>query len=427
MRQEHGIVTLAEVQALQRTCAAVAQRAGFILQAGSCAERMEDCSQAERVAAMARTLQAARAVLQRGRHGVPVTVVARMAGQFAKPRSAEFERTPGGTVLTFRGDNVHGEHISQRHLQPERVVRAHKHAQHAVHALRDSADCPSWAAQFFISHEALLLPYEEALVRSTGAGTWFSSSAHFLWIGARTAAPAGPHVQFLAGLTNPVGIKVGPSHDPKDVVAAIQALGSAASPSQPRAVTVITRLGALQCADRLPLIIQAVKAAGLADRVVWMVDAVHGNTRVLADGHKTRHFVDIVAEAVIAFLVHAANGTWLGGLHVECASTADDTAECLGGAAAHSEEHARAMYKSACDPRLSPAQLHEVCAICSACLEQQAQLHAQAAEDQAEPMAVLTAAAEAAAACVAAAADDLKGEVQVDPVCLALGMPAEAE
>jgi len=203
---------------------------------------------------------------------------------------------------------------------------------------------------FFTSHEALLLDYEDPLARcDSTTGDWYACSAHMLWVGERTRQLDGAHIEFLASVENPVGCKVGPSTTPEDVVAICERLNPHRIPGR---LTLISRMGAGRVATVLPPLVRAVRDAG--HPVVWACDPMHGNTQTSSTGHKTRHFDDVIAEVRGFFAVHRAEGTWPGGLHVEL--TGDDVTECLGGSDNVEEAQLRHRYETVCDPRLNARQ-----------------------------------------------------------------------
>jgi 3-deoxy-7-phosphoheptulonate synthase len=203
---------------------------------------------------------------------------------------------------------------------------------------------------FYTSHEALILGYEEALTRQDSlTGDWYDCSAHLLWIGERTRQVDGAHVAFLAGVHNPLGVKIGPAATPEDVLALCERLNPGRVPGR---LTLVTRMGASRVGAALPPLLQAVGEAG--HPVVWACDPMHGNTVSSATGRKTRHFDDVVAEVAAFFEAHRRAGTWPGGLHVEL--TGDDVTECLGGAEKILDHHLDDRYETVCDPRLNARQ-----------------------------------------------------------------------
>ena len=207
---------------------------------------------------------------------------------------------------------------------------------------------------FYTSHEALLLPYEQALTRvDSTTGDSYACSAHFLWIGDRTRQPDGAHVEFLRGVKNPVGLKVGPSTDAGELVRLSEILNPANAPGR---LTLISRMGAALVEEKLPPLLRAVDRAGR--KVTWLCDPMHGNTFTSDSGHKTRDFADVLDEVTGFFEAHRAAGTWAGGVHVEL--TGDDVTECTGGSQGLQEHDLATRYETFCDPRLNEKQALEL-------------------------------------------------------------------
>jgi len=207
---------------------------------------------------------------------------------------------------------------------------------------------------FYISHEALLLPYEQALARvDSTTGDWYGCSAHFLWIGDRTRQVEGAHVEFLRGLQNPLGIKVGPTQNPEDLLKLLDILNP---PNEPGRITLISRMGADKVGERLPPLVRAVDRSG--HKVVWLSDPMHGNTISTSSKVKTRNFDSILREVRGFFDIHASEGTWAGGVHVEM--TGQDVTECIGGAHLLTEADLSERYETFCDPRLNAEQSLEL-------------------------------------------------------------------
>ncbi|MBV8957891.1 MAG: 3-deoxy-7-phosphoheptulonate synthase, partial [Actinobacteria bacterium] len=203
---------------------------------------------------------------------------------------------------------------------------------------------------FYTSHEALLLGYEEALTRRDSlTGDWYDCSAHLVWIGERTRQLDGAHVEFMAGIKNPIAVKLGPTTTPEEALALCERLNPESKPGR---LTLVTRMGAGTVADKLPPIVSAVESAG--HPVTWVCDPMHGNTFTSPSGIKTRRFDDVLAEISAFFSVHRSLGTWPGGMHIEL--TGDDVTECLGGAEEVLEDHLRTRYETTCDPRLNARQ-----------------------------------------------------------------------
>lgn len=395
-----------EVQALRAQLAEVALGRAFLLQGGDCAESFdmlngESARETFRVMlqmAVVLTYAAAR----------PVVKVGRMAGQFAKPRSADTETRDGITLPSYRGDIINGTDFTAeaRVPEPARMLRAYSASASTMNLLRalagggfaDLHQLHAWttdfvkaspqgqryqaladrigetldfmaacgftadnmpqlrAIDFYTSHEALLLPYEQALTRQgngDSAGKWFGASAHMLWLGERTRQLDGAHIEYLSGIANPVGVKIGPTATPEDVLALLEKLDPRQEPGR---VVLITRMGAGNLPKYLPALVRAVKSSGRP--VVWSCDPMHGNTVSTADGLKTRDFAKVVQEVREFFAVHADEGTVAGGLHVEL--TGQDVTECRGGGQNLTDENLKQRYTTACDPRLNGSQSLEL-------------------------------------------------------------------
>jgi 3-deoxy-7-phosphoheptulonate synthase len=394
------LVIASEARRLTSALAAVSRGEAFLLQAGDCAESFREFSadairdKLKVVLQMAVTLTYAA--------GVPVVKVGRIAGQFAKPRTSPVERVDGVELEAFRGHMVNDEAFdpSARRPDPGRLVAAYHQAAATLNLLRaftkggfaDLSHVHRWNQEFvassaegrryeqianeidralrfmaacgidlvaeeglhetdfWTSHEALILHYEEALTRQDSlTGDWVDTSGHFLWVGERTRQIGGAHVEFLSGVINPIGVKLGPSVTPDEVRALCARLDPERTPGR---LTLITRMGMDGIADALPPLIDAVRDAG--HPVVWACDPMHGNTFTSENGRKTRRFGDIVAELREWFRVHRAMGSWPGGVHVEL--TGDDVTECLGGAEAIVEDDLDQRYTTTCDPRLNARQ-----------------------------------------------------------------------
>jgi 3-deoxy-7-phosphoheptulonate synthase len=334
---------------------------------------------------------------------VPVVKVGRLAGQYAKPRSADIEESTG--LPSYRGDAVNDLH-GDRTPDPSRMVRAYANSAAALNLIRslatggyaDLTAVHDWNKDFvkrspagqryevlardidralafmracgldlqempqthgvelYSSHEALLLEYERALTRlDEQTGLPYGLSGHLLWVGERTRALDGAHVELVSRIANPIGVKVGPNADPADVVALVDRLDPDGVQGR---LTLITRMGAKNVRDRLPPIISAVEQARGSGAVVWTCDPMHGNTQETPSGYKTRHFDDVMDEVRGFFEVHADLGTFPGGVHVEL--TGDDVTECLGGAHELTDADLASRYETACDPRLNTSQALEL-------------------------------------------------------------------
>ncbi|MFP4153147.1 MAG: 3-deoxy-7-phosphoheptulonate synthase class II [Alkalispirochaeta sp.] len=373
----------------------------FVLQGGDCVERFRDCT-AHRIGDRIKILLQMSVVLTYAAK-MPVLKIGRIAGQFFKPRSAETEIIDGREVLTYRGDPVHrydpGPDGAGRLPDAERLREGYFHAAATLNYIRamlsggfadlhhpsqwdlaSMRDTPQWESyrhivdrildaiqfmesfggvnqesvgniRFFTSHEALHLPWEEALTRTDG-GRRYNLSAHTVWLGARTADIDGAHVAYLASIANPIGIKISPGTEPDHLVRLLERLDPDRIPGR---IALITRLGADAVAERLPPLIHAVAATD--HRVLWMVDPMHGNTENTASGRKTRRFEAILDELSRSFAVHEAEGGRVGGVHFEL--TGDNVTECVGGAIPLGEDDLHRRYESYCDPRLNYTQSME--------------------------------------------------------------------
>ena len=394
------LVFAGEARHLTRDLAEVANGQAFLLQAGDCAESFVDFSADSIRDKLKIILQMAVALTYAA--GVPVVKVGRIAGQFAKPRSADTETVDDVALASFRGHMVNDDAFDAeaRRPDPERLISAYQQSASTLNLLRaftkggfaDLSQVHLWNQQFvasstegqryeriaseidralrfmtacgidlgaeeglhqvdfFTSHEALILPYEECLTRVDSlTGDPYDCSAHMVWIGDRTRQLDGAHVEFFRGICNPVGCKIGPTCTPEDLTALCERLNPDRLPGR---LTLIIRLGAEGVEELLPPLVRAVEAEG--HPVVWACDPMHGNTFTSAGGHKTRRFDDILAELRSFFAVHRDEGTWPGGLHIEL--TGDDVTECLGGAEEILEGDLGARYTTTCDPRLNGRQ-----------------------------------------------------------------------
>ncbi len=401
LRRLPPLVFAGECDTLRGRLAAVARGEAFVLQGGDCAETFEAAT-ADAIRGKIKTLLQMAVVLTYGAR-VPVVKLARMAGQFAKPRSSDWEVRDGVALPSYRGDAVNGLEFTaaSRTPDPERLlavyntsaatlnlVRAFTHGGFAhlrqVHAWNQGFVAESSAhrryelmardieraldfmdaigvdseamhtTDLYASHEALILEYEDALTRiDSRTGLPYDVSGHFVWLGERTRQLDGAHVAFASALRNPIGVKLGPSTTVDDVLALTERLDPDREPGR---LTFITRLGAARVREVLPELIEKVTASGTT--VVWVCDPMHGNTIEAPSGHKTRRFDDVIDEVRGFFEVHHALGTHPGGVHVEL--TGDDVTECLGGAGQIGELDLGTRYETACDPRLNHQQSLEL-------------------------------------------------------------------
>ncbi len=398
------LVFAGEARTLQASLAQVAAGHGFLLQAGDCAESF-DVFSANNIRDKLKVILQMAVVLTYGA-GLPVVKVGRIAGQFAKPRSVPVEVVDGVELPSFRGDMVNGltPTAEARRPDPGRLLRAYHQAAATLNLLRaftkggfaDLHQVHTWNQEFvarspagrryeatadaidralrfmtacgiemtgtpalhqvdfYTSHEALLLGFEQAMTREDSlTGGWYDTSAHLLWMGERTRQLDGAHIDFLSGVGNPVGVKLGPTATPDEVVAICRRLDPQRVPGR---LTLIVRLGAARVHEVLPPLVSAVVDAG--HPVVWACDPMHGNTFVGPSGHKTRRFEDVMAELTGFFAVHRSLSTHPGGIHVEL--TGEDVTECLGGAHEIEDGHLSLRYETACDPRLNASQSLEL-------------------------------------------------------------------
>jgi 3-deoxy-7-phosphoheptulonate synthase len=404
LARQPPLVFAGEARTLQATLATVAAGHGFLLQAGDCAETFEAFS-ADSIRDKLKVILQMAVLLTYGA-GLPVVKVGRIAGQFAKPRSAPAERVGGVELPVYRGDMVNdlAPGAAVRRPDPARMLRAYHQSSATLNLLRaftkggfaDLNQVHTWNQEFvarspagqryeavadgidralrfmaacgidltassvlhqvdfYTSHEALLLGYEQAMTRRDSlTGCWYDCSAHLLWLGDRTRQLDGAHVEFLRGVGNPVGAKLGPTATPQETVALCDLLDPGRVPGR---LTLIARMGASRVEELLPPLVRAVRDAG--HPVVWTCDPMHGNTFVGPSGHKTRRFEDVMRELAGFFAVHRSEGTHPGGIHVEL--TGDDVTECLGGADEIQDGHLHRRYETACDPRLNASQALEL-------------------------------------------------------------------
>jgi 3-deoxy-7-phosphoheptulonate synthase len=404
LRRYPPLVFAGEVRRLKAALARAAEGQAFVLQGGACAESFGDFT-ANIIRDTFRVLLQMAVVLTFGAT-LPVVKLGRIAGQFAKPRSADTETRDGETLPSYRGDIVNAPEFTSeaRVPDPARMETGYFQSAGTLNLLRafatggyaDLREVHRWnlgfvarsplveryqdlahridetlafmsacgissgtsaqirEADFFTSHEALLLPYEQALTRvDSTSGDWYACSAHFVWVGDRTRQPDGAHVEFLRGVRNPIGVKVGPTTPVEDLLRLIEILNPDDVPGR---LTLITRMGAAKVERLLPPLLRAVHREGRS--VVWVCDPMHGNTITANAGLKTRSFDAILAEVRGFFDAHAAEGTWAGGVHVEM--TGHAVTECIGGAHGLTVTDLDARYETFCDPRLNAEQALEL-------------------------------------------------------------------
>jgi 3-deoxy-7-phosphoheptulonate synthase len=397
------LVFAGEARSLRQKLAAVSRGEAFLLQGGDCAESFQEFS-ADNIRDTFKVMLQMAMVLTYGAK-VPVVKVGRMAGQFAKPRSAATEIQGGLELPSYRGDIINELEFSVKARQPnpKKMLQAYTQASatlnllrafskggfadiHQVHswtlgftesekasAYREMANSISDAldfmqaaglnaensvelgtVDFYTSHEALLLEYEEALCRvDSTSGKYVAGSGHFIWIGDRTRQPDGAHVEFCRGVQNPIGLKCGPTTTTDDLKTLMNKLNPE---NEAGRLTLIARFGAGSVEDHLPRLIKAVKEEGA--NVVWTCDAMHGNTIKASSGYKTRPFESVLREVQEFFAIHRIENTIPGGVHFEM--TGQDVTECTGGVRAVTDENLSDRYHTACDPRLNASQSLEL-------------------------------------------------------------------
>ncbi|WP_328928568.1 3-deoxy-7-phosphoheptulonate synthase [Streptomyces sp. NBC_00190] len=348
------LVLPAECDRLRARLAAVARGEAFLLQGGDCAETFDALS-AESVAAKLDTLFSMAGSLTAGAR-LPVVVLGRIAGQFAKPRSQPTEVRGGVTLPAYRGDAVNGLEFSAalRTPNPYRMLRMYGASAAVLNSIRALSAAGEDPQEFFVSHEALLLDYERPLTRlDPRTGARYAGSGHLLWAGERTRQPDGAHIGYLAGIANPIAVKLGPRATAAEAVELVRRLDPERVPGR---LTFVVRMGAQRVREVLPDLVDRVTACGA--RVGWVCDPMHGNTYTAPSGHKTRAFGDIVDEVSGFFEVHRSLGTHAGGIHVEM--TGEDVTECVGGSGGTDVHDLPLRYASACDPRLSRDQSLEL-------------------------------------------------------------------
>ena len=398
------LVFAGEARSLKSQLANVANGKAFLLQGGDCAESFSEFHADNIRDSFKAMMQMAVVMTYAG--GLPVVKVGRMAGQFAKPRSSDTETQGDITLDSYRGDIINGSEFTQeaRIPDPQRMIKAYNQAAATQNLLRafasgglaDLHQVHKWTldfahqqdvakkyeqlaeeiekslmfmeacgvtsatyrtlreTDFYTSHEALLLPYEEAFTRQDSiTGDWYDTSAHMLWIGDRTRQLDGAHVEFLSGVKNPIGVKAGPSMDPEDLVKLCAKLNPE---NEAGRLNVIVRMGAGKVGDGLPALIKAIEKEG--QKVVWSCDPMHGNTIKSSNNYKTRPVDAVLTEMKEFFQIHKAEGTHAGGVHLEM--TGKNVTECIGGSFTVTEEDLSSRYHTHCDPRLNADQSLEL-------------------------------------------------------------------
>ncbi len=398
------LVFAGEARGLKEDLAEVARGNAFLLQGGDCAESFAE-HEANHIRDFFQVFLQMAVVLTHGA-SKPVVKVGRVAGQFAKPRSADTETVDGVELPSYRGDIINGIEFNaeQRVPDPQRMIMGYRQSAATLNLLRafasggfaDLTRVHEWTTgfmkgkngspryeetankiddaikfmaalgitsentpalretKFYTSHEALLLGYEEALTRRDSiTSDWYATSGHMLWIGDRTRQPTGAHVEYFSGINNPIGVKCGPTMQRDDLLALMDKLNPNDEAGR---LTLIARFGAEKVGDHLPALIETVKEAGRT--VVWCCDPMHGNTIKASSGYKTRPFDKVLAEVKEFFDIHRQMGTYAGGVHFEM--TGDDVTECVGGVSAVTEASLSDRYHTHCDPRLNASQALEL-------------------------------------------------------------------
>jgi 3-deoxy-7-phosphoheptulonate synthase len=398
------LVFAEETRSLYKSLADVCEGKAFLLQGGDCAESFSDFNAANIRDTFKTLLQMAVVLTYGGK--CPVVKIARMAGQYAKPRSSDYETIDGISLPSYRGDIVNSFEFTEsaRVPDPNRLMTAYHHSASTLNLLRafaqggladlhqvnrwnmsfvaanplkekfqqlaeriqdalqfmevcgiDSTVAPSLKeTDLYTSHEALLLGYEEALTRRDHlTGDWYDCSSHFVWIGERTRQLDHAHIEFFRGIKNPIGVKVGPGMKPDELIELIDALNPENIPGR---LTLITRMGADVLPEKLPALVRKVQQEGR--KVIWSSDPMHGNTEKATTGYKTRSFNNILREISQFFAVHKSEGSYAGGVHLEM--TGQHVTECTGGAYGLSDEDLAQRYRTQCDPRLNADQVLEL-------------------------------------------------------------------
>lgn len=398
------LVFAGEARSLKKALAKVANGEAFLLQGGDCAESFSDFSATKIRDSFKVILQMAIVLTYAGK--CPIVKLGRLAGQFAKPRSSDFEKQGDIELPSYRGDIINSADFTQeaRKADPKRMLQGYHQSAATLNLIRafangglaDLHEVQKWnlefakgaqiarykelankiteamefmeacgissattrtlrEVEFYTSHEALLLNYEEALTRKDSiSGEWYDCSAHMLWIGERTRNLDGAHLEFLRGVKNPLGVKIGPNATKDDILGICDVLNPN---NEAGRLNLIVRMGADIIKDKLPPLLNSIKPEERA--IVWSIDPMHGNTIKASTGHKTRDFERILEEVRSFFEIHKANGTYAGGVHLEM--TGDDVTECIGGGICRvAEENLGVNYNTQCDPRLNVNQAIEL-------------------------------------------------------------------
>lgn len=398
------LVFAGEARKLKQQLAKVCKGEAFLLQGGDCAESFSQFN-ADNIRDLFKVIVQMSAILTFGA-SCPVVKIGRMAGQFAKPRSSHFEEISGVSLPSYRGDLINGVEFNAKAREPDpnRILQGYHQSAATLNLLRafaqggfadlnqvhkwnlsfvknntfgkkyeeiadritqalrfmkacgiDSLSLPTLReTEFYTSHEALLLHYEEPLCREDSlTGEWYNCSAHMLWIGERTRGLDEAHIEFLRGVNNPLGVKIGPSVTKEDILGLCDVLNPQ---NEAGRLNLIVRMGAEKIKQNFPKILQSLQSEGR--NIVWSCDPMHGNTIKASSGYKTRNFDSVLDEVKSFFEIHKANGSIAGGVHLEM--TGMDVTECTGGSQAITEEGLKCNYNTQCDPRLNATQAIEM-------------------------------------------------------------------
>ena len=415
------LVFAGEVRNLKDELAKVCRGEAFLLQGGDCAESFKEFN-ADNIRDMFKVMMQMAVVLTFA-GGCPVVKVGRLAGQFAKPRSSDFEELNGVSLPSYRGDIINENNFTpeSRIPNPDRMVKAYNQSSATMNLLRafargglaDLHEVHKWNLDFikdgelgekyqlladkitetlafmeacgitssntptinetilYTSHEALLMNYEEALTRQDSlTGDWYDCSAHMLWIGDRTRDVNDAHVEFLRGVKNPIGIKAGPTMSAEGLLELIEKVNP---DNEEGRLNIIVRMGAKKIEEEFPKLVRAVRDAG--KNVIWSIDPMHGNTIKTSNNYKTREFEEILKEVKGFFRVHKEAGTFPGGVHLEM--TGQDVTECMGGWGDITETDLEARYHTHCDPRLNADQALELAFLIAESLKEARELQRQ--------------------------------------------------
>lgn len=401
LEQLPPLVIPLEINSLKAQLGKAALGECFLLQGGDCAESFADCNATAITNKIKILLQMSLILLYGLRK--PIVRVGRLAGQYAKPRSAETEAQNEVSLLTYRGDLINRAPFTATDRQPDPLLMLEGYhysaltlnyiralvnggfanllhpeywqldfVQHSplaneyvnmVHSLQSALEFLKTISglqrenlnrvDFYTSHEALHLLYEQALTRQSTDGQWYNLSTHFPWIGMRTANLEGAHIEYARGIANPIAVKVGPNFTKEWLIQLVETLNPN---NEPGRLTLTHRFGANKIAEFLPSLVEAVQSTGIT--VLWCCDPMHGNTEITQEGIKTRHFDAILKELQLAFSIHQQLGSYLGGVHIEL--TGENVTECIGGARGLNADDLKSAYKSLCDPRLNYEQALEM-------------------------------------------------------------------